>query len=162
MKNEVELKLTIPPTSAQKAERLPWLRKLAKGPISRSDISSTYFDTKKLKLRRHGVTLRVRKTGSKRIQTIKGTAGAADGLGRAEREDDIKLKHAKGTPLAPLVTKKLKRKLGRVFRTDIRRSVLNVQLNRSKIELAFDHGKGEGGDCAFARNKSGEIRDCRT
>src|SRR5262245_42145497 len=146
MKNEVELKLTIPPASAQKAERLPWLRKLAKGPISRSDISSTYFDTKKLKLRRHGVTLRVRKTGSKRIQTIKGTAGAADGLGRAEREDDIKspqpqLKHAKGTPLAPLVTKKLKRKLGRVFRTDIRRSVLNVQLNRSKIELAFDHGK---------------------
>src|SRR5262249_39995375 len=59
MKNEVELKLTIPPASAHKAEGLPWLRKLAKGPIARSDISSTYFDTKKLKLRRHGVTLRV-------------------------------------------------------------------------------------------------------
>ena len=123
MKNEVELKLTIPPASAHKAEGLPWLRKLAKGPIARSDISSTYFDTKKLKLRRHGVTLRVRKAGSKRIQTIKGTPGAAGGLGRGEREDDIKsaqpqLKHAKGTPLAPLVTKKLKRKLRPVFRTE--------------------------------------------
>ena len=145
MKDEVELKLTVPPASAHKAERLPWLRKLAKGSISRSEISSTYFDTKKLKLRRHGVTLRVRKAGSKRIQTIKGD-GAGGGLARGEREDDIKsaqpqLKHAKGTPLAPLVTKKLKRKLRPVFRTDIRRSVLDVQLNGSKIELAFDRGK---------------------
>src|SRR5215831_18463225 len=76
----------------------------------------------------------------------RGRLGGAGEPGRGEREDDIKssqpqLKHAKGTPLAPLVTKKLKRKLGPVFRTDIRRSVLNLQLNGSKIELAFDRGK---------------------
>jgi inorganic triphosphatase YgiF len=79
------------------------------------------FDTKKLKLLKHGVTLRVRKSGPKRLQTIKGSAGTPDGLRRAEREDNIKsalpqLKYAKGTPLAPFVTKKLKRKLGPVVR----------------------------------------------
>jgi inorganic triphosphatase YgiF len=83
MDTEVELKLTIPPAAAHKVERLPWLLKLAKGPISRSDILSVYFDTKKLKLRKHGVTLRVRKDGSTRRQTIKGAAGAVGGLGRA-------------------------------------------------------------------------------
>jgi inorganic triphosphatase YgiF len=78
------------------------------------------------------------------VQTIKGLAGS--GLGRAEREDNIKsarpqLKYAKGTPLAPFVTKKLKRTLGPVFRTDVRRSILNVQLNGGNIEVAFDQGK---------------------
>ena len=146
MNSEIELKLTIPPASAHQVERLPWLRKLAKSSVSRSDISSVYFDTKKFKLRRHGVMLRVRKAGSRRTQTIKGAAGAVEGLGRAEREDDIKsiqprLKYARGTPLAPLVTKKLKRKLGPIFRTDARRSVLNIQMNESYIELAIDLGK---------------------
>jgi triphosphatase len=144
MTTETELKLTIPPGSARKTQRLPWLQKLAKDPIAREELSSTYFDTKKLKLLKHGVTLRVRKSGSKRVQTIKGLAGS--GLGRAEREDNIKsarpqLKYAKGTPLAPFVTKKLKRTLGPVFRTDVRRSILNVQLNGGNIEVAFDQGK---------------------
>src|SRR4051812_34272732 len=100
MSTELELKLTIPRASARKAEKLPWLRNLATGSVSRSDISSVYFDTDKFKLRKHGVTLRVRKTGSKRLQTIKGAVGGVGGLERAEREDDItsaqpRLKYAK-------------------------------------------------------------------
>src|SRR5262245_30824711 len=145
MSTEVELKLTVSPASARKAQHLPWLRNAAMGPISQSEISSVYFDTETLKLRRHGVTLRVRRTGSKHIQTIKGTAGVAGELGRAEWEDVIKsaqpqLKHVNGTLLAPLVTKKLKRKLKPLFRTAVHRSVLNLQVNESTIELAFDRG----------------------
>jgi inorganic triphosphatase YgiF len=142
---EVELKLAMPVATLRQAERLPWLRKLAAAPVSPARLVSDYLDTRKLTLRKHGVTLRLRKVGSKRVQTIKGQNGAG-ALGRSEREDEIssnqpRLKYAKGTPLAPLVTKKLEKKLRRVFRTDVRRRVMNLQLNGSDIELAFDHGK---------------------
>lgn len=150
MATEVELKLALPVRSLRRAERLPWLRRLATAPPERSKMSSVYFDTKGLKLRRHGVTLRVRGVGSKRLQTIKADNGADGALGRFEREDEIasqrpKLKYAKATPLAPLVTAKLKKGMHPLFRTNVRRKVLNVRLNDSDIELAFDQGTVRAG-----------------
>jgi triphosphatase len=146
VKTEVELKLAVSARALRHAERLPWLQRLATRPISRENLKSIYFDTKKLKLRKHGVSLRVRKMGSKRVQTIKGRDGAAAALGRLEREDEVtstrpRLKYAKGTPLAPFVTKKLKRKLRPIFHTDMRRAVFSLHLNESDIELALDRGR---------------------
>jgi triphosphatase len=150
VKTEVELKLAVPARALRDAERLPWLREFKTGPVSRDSLKSIYFDTKKLKLRKHGVSLRVRKVGSKRIQTIKGSDGAPAALGRPEREDEITsnrplLKYAKGTPLAKLATKKLKWKLRPIFHTDVRRDVLNLHLNDSNLELAFDRGRVTAG-----------------
>jgi len=152
MTTEVELKLALPVRSLRQAERLPWLRQLATAPLARTKVSSVYFDTRGLKLRRHGVTLRVRGAGSKQLQTIKGDNGAGGGspLGRFEREDEIgsqrpKLKYAKATPLAPLVTAKLKKGMHPIFRTNVQRTVLNVRLNDSDIELAFDQGTVRAG-----------------
>src|SRR5262249_54207296 len=143
---EVELKLALPAAALRKAEQLGWLRKLASEPVAHNDITSTYFDTKGSKLRRHGVTLRVRRNGAKYIQTIKGQNGASPALSRFEREEEVasarpRLKYAKDTPLEPLATGKLKRKLRPVFRTQVQRRVMQVRLNGSEIELAFDHGK---------------------
>ena len=145
MSTEVELKLALPAAALRKAERLGWLRKLARAPVAHDDITSTYFDTKGRKLQRHGVTLRVRRNGAKHIQTIKGLNGGP-ALSRFEREDEVasarpRLKYAKDTPLEALVTPALKRKLRPVFRTQVQRRVMTVGLNGSEIELAFDHGK---------------------
>lgn len=146
MKTELELKLAVPPRALHGAERLPWLRKLATGAVSRDSLDSIYFDTKKLKLRKHGVSLRVRKVGARRIQTIKGLDGAPAALARPEREDEVasnrpRLKYAKGTALAEFATKKFKSKLRPIFHTDVRRAVLNLHVDDSDIELAFDRGR---------------------
>ena len=146
MSREVELKFILSPAALRRAERLSWLRRLATDGITRSDIDSMYFDTDRSKLRRHGVTLRIRKAGSKRVQTIKGADGASAGLGRLEQEDEVRsnrpqLAHARGTPLAPLVDKKLEKQLRPVFSTEVRRAVLPVRFGTSDIEIAFDRGK---------------------
>ena len=46
------------------------------GKRSESDLLSTYFDTRKHKLKRRGLLLRVRQTDGKHIQTIKKASGA--------------------------------------------------------------------------------------
>src|SRR5690242_2197902 len=89
MASEVELKLEVF-SDAAGALRLPWLRRLATGPIQRRKFASVYFDTRKSKLRDHGVSLRVRRVGGKRLQTIKADGdGAAGAFGRREWEAEI-------------------------------------------------------------------------
>src|ERR1700745_2828144 len=111
MAQEIELKLEIPASVAWKAASLPWLQELACGAVKRETLTSVYFDTDKLKLRDHGVALRVRHIGKKRLQTIKVIQrGGRGALGRGEWEEEIAgskpdLGLAKGTALAPLMTK---------------------------------------------------------
>src|ERR1700755_659007 len=83
------------------------LRKLAAARILRRNdgelprhkyLVSTYFDTPKLLLRKNGVSLRVRQTGKKRVQTIK-TVNGGISLSRDEWEhkhhgDDTDLRGA--------------------------------------------------------------------
>jgi hypothetical protein len=85
---EIELKLGLPATALRQAERLAWLRKLAADVAPPKRLISDYYDTRKLKLRERGVSLRIRRIGSKRLQTIKG-GSRAGALGRFEREDEI-------------------------------------------------------------------------
>jgi inorganic triphosphatase YgiF len=146
MSREIELKFLLPPAALRRAEQLTWLRRLATDSVTRGKIDSTYFDTKRSKLRRHGVTLRIRKGASKRVQTIKGGNGASAAAGRTEQEDEVhssrpQLDLARGTCLAPLVDKKLDKRLHPVFTSKVRRAVLPVHFRTSDIEVAFDRGK---------------------
>ncbi|MCA1455645.1 CHAD domain-containing protein [Bradyrhizobium sp. BRP22] len=114
------------------------------GERSDSDLVSTYFDTGKHKLRRHGLTLRVRQNGRTNIQTVKAANGAQ--LGRGEWEAEIKddapdLRGADGTPLEPLASRKLRRKLKPVFKTSVHRTTVPVRTRKSEIELAIDRGR---------------------
>ena len=109
----------------------------------RARLVSTYFDTAKHKLKRHGLTLRVRKNGEKHIQTVKSEIGAS--FGRGEWEAEINgnapdLGKADGTPLKQFGAKKLRRKLRPVFATSVHRISLPVRTKQSEIELAIDHG----------------------
>src|SRR4051794_2645865 len=105
---------------------------------------STYFDTPKLLLRKNGVSLRVRRTGKKRVQTIK-TVNGRTSLSRGEWEhrlqsDEPDLRAARGTALKPLLSGKLKRNLEPIFATHVQRTFLPLRSRNSRIELALDEG----------------------
>src|SRR5690349_12301357 len=111
---EIELKLEVSPASLPGLGKIPSLRALVDHPDTATEIS-VYFDTDKQELRRHGLVLRVRRIGDRRVQTIK---AAADGqfLERDEWEAEISsdtpnLSLARGTPLEPLLSRKLRRQL---------------------------------------------------
>src|SRR5262249_30377938 len=113
------------------------------GERTESDLVSTYFDTGKHKLKRHGLSLRVRQDGEKQIQTVKWANAAQFGRGEWETEiaDDVPdLGKADGTPIEQFAPKKLRRKLKPIFKTSVHRITLPVRTKRSEIELAIDLG----------------------
>ena len=114
-------------------------------PPATENLVSVYFDTPKHKLRTRSVSLRVRHRGGKRLQTIK-TEGSNGSIRRGEWEHTIKgdvpdLRKARDTPLAALLTKKLKRTLKPIFETRIRRTNLPVGKNGSRIVVSLDEGE---------------------
>lgn len=144
MGTEVELKLAISRSELRKVLALPWLTKLAAEPAKRQHLTSVYFDTRDLVLRDHGMSLRVRRVGDRRLQTIKASSGAL--VQRDEWEYEIEgdqpdLKLAGQTALAPLLRRKIKRQLQPVFATDVERVVIPLHVGNSDIELALDSGR---------------------
>jgi triphosphatase len=142
MSVETELKFRVAP------RKLPSLTKVRlagahRGDRSEQNLVSTYFDTTKHKLKRNGVSLRVRQADDSYVQTIK--AGMSGILARGEWETRLDratpdLAKAEQTPLEKLLTKKLHRKLKPVFRTSVRRMAQPIRTRRSEIELAVDRG----------------------
>ena len=146
---EIELKLEVPPASVPALGRIPSLRALVDHPDIATEIS-VYFDTDKHKLRRHGLTLRVRRTGDRRVQTIK---AVADGkfLERDEWEAEIPsdtpdLSLARGTPLEPLLSRKLRRRLKPVFETKVRRRSSSLSDETRAVMLTLDKGRVDTGE----------------
>jgi inorganic triphosphatase YgiF len=91
----------------------------------------------------------VRHNGDNRLQTIK-SGGLAGSFRRGEWEHEIKrdvpnLRQARDTALEPLLTKKLKRRLKRVFETHIHRTSVPVRKNGTRIEVALDEGQARAG-----------------
>jgi inorganic triphosphatase YgiF len=112
--------------------------------VQRQRLISTYFDTGKHKLRRQGLTLRIRKAGDKNLQTIKAQGG--NGIDRGEWEAEVggsmpDLREASKTPLRKLGAKKLRQKLKPVFKTVVHRTVVPIRAHRAEIEIAVDRGK---------------------
>jgi len=142
MGNETELKFEVAP---QDLRKLKASRTLNRGTSKDEKLVSVYFDTPKHKLARNGVSLRVRHNGNKRIQTVK--AGGRDGsITRGEWQREIKgdipdLRKTHDTPLAALLTKKLKRKVKPIFETRIHRASIPIRKNGSRIEVALDNGQ---------------------
>jgi inorganic triphosphatase YgiF len=140
---ETELKFRVPAQALEGLARgqIPGVKT---GERAESKLVSIYFDTAKHKLRRHGLSLRVRQIGDKRIQTIKSVSGAQ--LGRGEWETEIEgdtpdLSKVHGTPLERLALKKLRKKLKPVFETSVHRTTLPIRTKKSEIELAVDRGE---------------------
>jgi inorganic triphosphatase YgiF len=164
---EVELKLELPAAALRQFRKLAWIRALA-GSAKRSTPVSVYFDTDKQKLRRRGITLRVRRSGDRYIQTIKAT-GHSGIVARNEWESEIAdgqpdRAQARGTALDDLLTDKFWRKLKPQFETRVRRTVFPLERNGAMIELSLDEGTIETGDASMRlceielELKSGDTR----
>jgi inorganic triphosphatase YgiF len=146
MGTEIELKFDVSP---QDLRKLRAARILHRKPRKEEELTTVYFDTPKHKLASKGVSLRVRRNGNKRLQTIK--SGQLEGsFRRGEWEQEIKgdipnLRKARGTALAPLLTKKLKRNLKPIFETRVHRTSVSIRKNGSRIEVALDKGQVRAG-----------------
>ncbi len=140
---EVELKLELPAAALRQFRKLAWIRALA-GSAKRSSPVSVYFDTDKQKLRGRGITLRVRRSGDRYIQTIKAT-GHSGIVARNEWESEIAdgqpdRAQARGTALDDLLTDKFWRKL-------------KPQFENSRPPHGVPLGAERRGDRAFARRR---------
>ena len=144
---EVELTLRLAPKSVARLLRDPLLRKLEHGPRKTSRLVSTYFDTADFRLRREQAALRVRRIGTRRIQTLKFTPKPKAGiLARREWERELDsgmpdLRDIDDRHVRKLLNSDIKDKLEPIFVTEIRRSTVPLRLDGSAIELAVDVGE---------------------
>jgi inorganic triphosphatase YgiF len=148
---EIELKLHVAPEhSAAVLDALP-LSKRAKGAIKSEQLESVYYDTEDLRLKRRGLTLRVRKTGDGVVQTLKAAsshdgvlmrrgeweAGLAEAAPDLSRIDDPEARARCGLvvqeELVPLFATSVARRTTRL-------AVADPQGGRAEIEVAIDEG----------------------
>jgi len=140
---EIELKLRVAPEDVATLQADPHFAGGLGEPVSEM-LVSVYFDSNELFLRDHGLTLRVRHIGDKRIQTIK---SADHGIfERSEWEQPIEsdqpnLALAADTPLAPLLTDDIRNALKPVFETRIERTAYHLNGGDTDITIAFDEGR---------------------
>src|SRR4051812_11675614 len=147
---EIEIKLELSPAILPRLKKIPLLRAPKRGATRRSAEVSVYFDTGKHKLRKRGLMLRVRRIGSRYIQTIKAT-GTSGLFERDEWESrtagaqpDLDL--ARGTALEALVGRKLRRQLKPMFETRVTRTVYPLSTSAGDIEFTVDRGTIAAGD----------------
>ena len=167
MGNEIELKFAVAP---RELPNLKSVRGAGRKPPKEEDLVSVYFDTQKHELARNGLSLRVRHNGKEFLQTIK-SVGSNGTFKRGEWEHKIKgevpdLGKTHGTPLAPLLSKKLKRRLKPIFATRVHRITVPIRRNGSHIEMALDAGEVRAGrktdpiselELELKRGKAGDL-----
>jgi inorganic triphosphatase YgiF len=141
-----ELKLVVLPSAIDEIVRLPWLSEISNGAPKCEKLVTVYFDTPKFRLLEHGLAIRIRHIGEKRLHTIKSYKKGARGVfGREEWEEEVKtdtpdLKLVDGTALEPLASKKLQRKLNPIFETVVERTTFPIHSGETDLEVAVDHG----------------------
>lgn len=136
MAEEIELKLTASPEVLATVRAHPAVAAAKRGPMRRTQLVSTYYDTPSRELAAAGVALRVRRAGRRWLQTVKGDGGAAAGLHRrAEFEWRLAQPQVDANKLAKTPWRKLfAQHAGRC------RPVFATEVERSAQPLAFADG----------------------
>lgn len=145
MNEEVELKLEMSLDAATFLEASSLLSGLATKVVQ----LAVYFDTPDRTLLREGVSLRIRRTGRKRIRTIKSSAGGHGGLfSRREWEQPVSSDIPICTPDTPLeaLLGEYMTGISPQFEVRIDRRSWVLMEEGSLIELALDRGAAIAGD----------------
>jgi triphosphatase len=147
---EIELKLVVAPEQLADFNEAPIIAANARSKGSRKHFKTVYYDTPDHKLRRQGLSLRVRQSGARFTQTVKTECGD-DPLTRGEWEASVPSISPDIALAAPFVPAKLQADLERhplepVFMSDIHRHQRLVDLPSGTVEVAFDHGLLKAGD----------------
>jgi inorganic triphosphatase YgiF len=145
MAEEIELKLELTPDAADRIEAAG----LFSGDPARAELRSIYFDTADHRLAKAGLSLRIRRSGGKRIQTIKAGRGGATGLfARSEWERSVKNDRPvldDSTPIRLALGGKADA-VAPVFQVEVERRSWNIREDNSMIELVLDRGDVLAGD----------------
>ncbi|WP_173581752.1 CYTH and CHAD domain-containing protein [Acetobacter musti] len=149
---EIELKLLFPPDARVLIERHPVL-KAAVLPPQAKHLVTTYYDTPDLALSRTGLSLRVRRTGKDRVQTLK-SQGAEDGLasGRGEWEWPVKADTPDLRLLAEIPASVMRSfpagDVKPVWVSDIHWTAWLLRYESATVELVIDEGvvRADGGE----------------
>lgn len=150
MSTETELKLRIAPAYLRQLRRHPVLRTLAASRAVTRTLHNVYYDTPGLDLLKRAVALRLRRSGARWLQTMKGGGGVSAGLhSRDEWETpapggalDFAALEAAG---APALSAALRKKLRPVFTTDFSRTARRLRFGGAEIELCMDSGEIRAG-----------------
>jgi inorganic triphosphatase YgiF len=141
---EIELKLRVAPGDLASLRRHAYLADLPCAP-STETLVSVYFDSDDLALRQHGLTLRVRHIGDRRLQTIKGSGGGPDYLERPEWEQPIEgdqpVLNDVAAAFSPVLTDEVRNSLKPVFETRVERIAYRLNGGETDIALAIDQGE---------------------
>jgi inorganic triphosphatase YgiF len=145
---EIEIKLELP----GELKKLP-ISGNDNDPARSEDLTSVYFDTDRLKLHKHGLTLRVRRIGDHYVQTIKASDGEL--FERGEWETEISGGHpdldaARGTALQPFIDENFHDELHPIFETRVRRNTYPLKTKDYEIALSVDHGSIDTGKSTIA------------
>lgn len=156
---EIELKFEI---SASDVPALEGHSLLAPLPCDRKRQTSIYFDTPEGKLRKAGISLRVRESDGRYLQTVKrdGGDGATGGglFDRSECETPVEtnapdLGKAGGSLNGKLAKKAVREAIGPRFETIVDRSTWLISKEGSEVELVLDRGE------VAAQTASAPIRE---
>lgn len=144
---EIELKLELAPVDAHKIIESAF----ASEPSEIRHLHSIYFDTPDFDLFHAGLLLRVRRSGEKRIQTVKASGGAAAGVfARPEWErpvaDDMPVLND-STPVKAALGDRIT-SLGPAFTVDVERTTWLLDDDGATMEIALDRGTVQAGDRA--------------
>lgn len=145
MAEEIELKLALAVAEQRRFLRIPLLHEATEK--SNELLDNTYFDTPELELRKHGVALRVRRQGRRRLQTVKLAAQAMGALSiRPEWEIPFRGRFDfSGIELTDvrqwLQRPELLARIGPLFRTRFRRITWKLALPLGgNVLVALDRG----------------------
>ena len=144
---EIELKLEIDPADASSLRSIGLLRD--REARSRRQLT-VYYDRTDGLLEKRGFTLRVRQAGDGFVQTVKPISGAAGLVSRAEYEAPVASitpdPDALGnTPLAELAAAGELARLEPTMRSEMNRTVWQLEVGGSRVQLDFDEGEIEAG-----------------
>jgi triphosphatase len=147
--DEVELKFDVEPACAERLRAAPVLAG-AEARVEQSE--SIYFDTPDQALRRAGVSLRVRRSGGRIVQTVKRKKGNAAGLFvRDEWEAELPSLDLDPGAFTDAAARRLLARFDRaalapVIRTAFTRTAWVVAHDGSRIEAVLDEGEVKAGD----------------
>lgn len=145
---EIELKATVSPEQVDRIPDIPAIKKRSAGQVRSKRLVTVYFDTPDHQLRRHGLSLRVRKVGSAFVQCVKLTRTRLGGIPvRMEWEGPVP---SQKPDISVIEKKKLRRLIRRVgaerlqpvFRTDVQRSSQTLKFDDGgTVSLDIDVGE---------------------
>lgn len=145
MADEIELKIAL---SQADAEAVEASELLSDDPVI-ATLKAIYFDTPTRDLAKAGLSLRIRRSDRKHVQTIKASGAAASGLFvRPEWERGVADDHPvldDTTPIPGLLGKRVADIAPR-FEINVERRTWTIHQDGAEIELALDRGEARWGE----------------